>query len=155
MSARRPNISVLVGGTWLYGRVTPGEFSKAIAGTSENHRTFRLNKGTLRGDRSVIVVKGSRVDAWDWLTPEPPARRKARAKPAAQRVVENGNGWIAPPNLTGDQRVQLAADTVRLSDETITMLCIAANVNTVDDLTQASLPAFQEALAAHVAGAVA
>jgi hypothetical protein len=161
-ASSRGKIAVLLPNGWLYGVVSRGEFSKAI-GTDERYSTFRLSKQSWKGGRSVVTVKGSHVSAWDWLTPEPPARRKKAAKPAAKApdpvytVAEYRErfGVESVPNLTPEQRVCLAEDIGGLSEETIAMLCIAANVNTVDDLTQHTLPAFREALAAHVAGAVA
>lgn len=54
--------------------------------------------------------------------------------------------------LTAEQRTEVD-DAIRGLDQTTgSMLCIAAGVDSTDKLTQASLPAFREALAAHKAG---
>lgn len=153
--ATRPNISVLVGGVWLHGRVTPGEFSKAIGG-GEHQRTFKLNKGTLRGAPSVVIVKGARVDAWDWLTPEraKPKRRAAKPRAADNRPVVALADHVPALKtaLTDAEREQIAAAERDLDENALAMICIAIGVHSTDGLTQATFPAFQDAVAAHMAG---
>ena len=56
--------------------------------------------------------------------------------------------------LTDEQRMDVAGLCGPLDENAIAMLCIAAGVEDVGELTQATLPAFEEALAAHVAGVV-
>jgi hypothetical protein len=53
--------------------------------------------------------------------------------------------------IGAQERYDLADELRGLDEQAIAMLCIAANVNSVPDLTQATLPAFREALAAHMA----
>jgi hypothetical protein len=146
----RGKIAVLLPNGWLYGTVNRGEFAKAI----ESERTFRLSKTGWRAGPSVVVVKGSHVAAWDWLTPAP-AKRKRAAKPKAARSngITEGVVFAAAP-LTADQRDGLRVELSRLNSEAITMLSIAAGVEAPSELTQATLPAFREALAAHMAGMV-
>ena len=57
--------------------------------------------------------------------------------------------------LDAKQRKDLDADLHDLDENTLSMLCIAADVDSVGELTKDTLPAFQEALAAHVAGVTA
>jgi hypothetical protein len=145
----RGKIAVLVSGGWLYGSVNRGEFAKAIA--PESHRTFRLSKHGWKAP-SLVVVRGSHVDAWEWQVTAPAKRKrpaKPRRDPAEDIIMQDIR---AVTLLSKDQQADLAAATQDLTAEAIAMLCIAANVNSVDDLTQATLPAFREALAGYVAG---
>lgn len=57
--------------------------------------------------------------------------------------------------LTGEQRTEVEDATRELDQTAGSMLCIAAGVDSTDKLTQATLPAFREALAAHKAGVAA
>jgi len=66
---------------------------------------------------------------------------------AAVGVIYSG-----PMSLTDEQRSDIAAATHGLDDTAMQMLCLAAGVDRLDELTQATLPAFREALAAHMAG---
>jgi hypothetical protein len=95
----RGKIAVLLSGTWLYGTVNRGEFSRAIA--PESHRTFKLaKKGWRAGSSSVVIVVGSHVAAWDWQTPAP-ARRKAKAASKLEPVT--------PAEISDEDREALAA----------------------------------------------
>jgi hypothetical protein len=83
----------------------------------------------------------------------------ARASEAHEGLLGGGmklGGVVfADPSISAEQRAELAARTHDLDENALGMLCIAAGVDHPDELTQATLPAFNEALAAHVAGAVA
>lgn len=169
MSARG-KIAVLLPNGWLYGTVNRSEFSRAISARGvENRLTFRLSKTGWRAGRSFVTVVGAQVDAWDWYTPvTTQAKRKTPAK-AAPAHRQNTNGVLASGKpaalrraediavIRGDKLTpfalgELAAETLSLDANAVRMLCIAANVNSIDELTQATLPAFLEALAAHRAG---
>lgn len=146
MASTRGEINVLVSGVWLYGSANRLEFTRAI-GTDERYPTFRLTKRR-RHDRSIfyVTVKGAHVNAWDWVTPAPAKRRKARAKPAANGLVTVGA--IVGGPLSDEQRAALEASTDGLDENTLRMLCIhAAGVDSVDELTQATIGPFREALA--------
>jgi hypothetical protein len=137
----RARIRVLVSsGNWLYGIVNRAEFERAVA-DDENHTTFKLWKRDWdTGVTSVWTVLGSHVDAWHWKTPAAPARRKKGSK-----VGANG------ATLTTGQLADLVAETAGLNDNTVAMLSIAAGVDSIGALTQATLPAFREALAGYMA----
>jgi hypothetical protein len=132
----RAKVEILMSGEWLYGSVNRGEFAKAIAPDAK--RTFKFTRWHRRGGASVAIIRGWLVEGWDWETPPVPAKR--RAKPHRR----------AP--ITVDTLARLIEDLSGIPDETRSMLCIAANVDSVDQLTQATLPAFREALAAHRVG---
>jgi hypothetical protein len=138
---------VLVSGLWLYGTVNRREFERAVSG-NDNHPTFRLSKRGWRASSAPEVV-GSHVAAWDWLASAAPARRKRPAKAAGIRGANEHSGF-AP--LTNGQLTDLVAETAGLDDNAVAMLSVAAGVDSIDQLTQASLPAFREALAGYMAG---
>lgn len=93
----RGKIAVLVAGVWLYGSVNRGEFAKAIA--PESHRTFKLSKkGWRAGSSSVVTVKGSSVDAWDWYVTPPKRKRPAKARPEP----------VTPAEISDEDRRALA-----------------------------------------------
>ena len=98
MPGPRGKIAVLMSGTWLYGSVNRGEFSRAIG----NNKTFKLSKrGWRTGSSSVVIVLGSHVAAWEWQAPAP-ARRKA--KPAASKSEP-----VTPAEISDEDREALAA----------------------------------------------
>lgn len=145
-TSTRGKITVLVSGIWLYGTANRLEFARAV-GSDERYSTFRLTKHRWEGGVKIVSIVGSRVGAWEWLTaPATKARPKRRASTKAARKAPDSLA------LTADDRSELALDIEHLDPETVSMLCIAANVNSVGGLTQASLPAFREALAAYSAG---
>lgn len=83
---------------------------------------------------------------------------QADAQPeAASKYAGNGilveSGKPGDNLLSDDQRVDLHAAIHDLDVSTVGMLCIAAGVDEPGELTQATLPAFREALAALLAGA--
>jgi phage recombination protein Bet len=72
-----------------------------------------------------------------------------RAIPAGI-IVREGEEVVL---ISDEDRADVAAATHGLDESTLALLCIAANVNSVSELTQATLPAFRAALAAHMVGA--
>lgn len=132
----RAAIRVLVSsGSYLYGAVNRAEFERAV----ENRTDFRLwKRDWATGASSVWTVPGSHVDAWQWKTPAAPARRKKATKP---RVTKP---------LTQKQAVDLSTNIEFLDENALAMLCLAAGVDSIEALTQATLPAFREALAGYM-----
>jgi hypothetical protein len=156
MTVARGKIAVLTQGIWLYGTVNRREFAHAVSVQGvEMRRTFKLTKTGWSTGRRTIPIVGAHVASWDWQIA--PVKRKRAAKPRRDPVTprQADRNIFAGLPLSDEQHRELAADTRGLSEETVAMLCIAANVNSLDELTQASLPAFREALAAHMAGTVA
>jgi hypothetical protein len=153
MPSTRAKVEILMSGEWLYGSVNRGEFAKAIAPDAK--RTFKFTRWHRRGGASVAIIRGWLVEGWDWETPPVPAKRKASTKPRRVESAKNGNGMVdiaSVKSLSKEGRVCLNEDLSGIPDETRSILCIAADVNSVDELTPASLPAFREALAAYEAG---
>jgi hypothetical protein len=148
----RAKVEILMSGEWLYGSVNRGEFAKAIA--PEAKRTFKFTRWHRRGGASVAIIRGWLVEGWDWETPPAPAERRKAARKTAQTgaLADISVDTIVNAPLTAEQRVCLNEDVAGIREEPLAMLCIAANVNSVDDLTQGTLPAFCEALAAYGAG---
>jgi hypothetical protein len=160
-ASTRGKIAVLVSGVWLYGRANRLEFARAV-GSDERYPTFQLTKHRWEGGLEVVPVVGRHVGSWKWATPEvhaKPKRRaaKSRAMPAAARhatdVIRGANEHSGHAPLTAGQATDLVMETADLPANTVAMLCIAAGVYSMDQLTQATLPAFREALAANRAGA--
>lgn len=139
-------VEILMSGEWLYGSVNRGEFAKAIAPDAK--RTFKFTRWHRRGGASVAVIRGWLVEGWDWETPRAPVKRKARTKPTT-RIIRGANEYSGSAPLTEAQNTDLLNAIDGLDPNAVAMLCIAANVISVDYLTQATLPVFREALAAY------
>jgi hypothetical protein len=139
----RAKIAVLLPSGWLYGTVNRAEFERAVS-DPKKHWTFRLSKRGWHAS-SVVDVLSRQVDAWDWMTPAAPARRKRPTNGVAP----------APPALsssscTPEQRAEVAEAIRDIDQNTRSMLCVAAGVDSIDHLSQATLPAFKEALAGYM-----
>jgi len=133
----RAKIAVLLPSGWLYGTVNRAEFDRAVS-DPKKHRTFRLSKRGWHGNTSVVDVISSHVDAVDWQAPATPVRRKKAAK---LRVTKP---------LTQKQAVDLSTNIEFLDENALAMLCLAAGVDSIEALSQATLPAFREALAGYM-----
>ncbi|HTZ63494.1 MAG TPA: hypothetical protein VMB51_05265 [Solirubrobacteraceae bacterium] len=122
-----------------------------------------LDHGDSAGSQGDVEVEpvaapepdSSDEEAWpglqvSWVPPSDPA---AAAECAEQQLRESGAlDGITNAFLTPEQRAELECDTADLDPAALPMLCLAAGVDSLDDLTQASLPAFRAALEAHAAG---
>jgi hypothetical protein len=142
----RGKLSVLlVSGVRLYGTANRLEFARAI-GSDERYPWFKLTKHRFEGGVKVIPVRGDHVSSFDWVTPAPAKRRKARAKPAANGLVTVEAIVGGPLSILDGEH--LAEETKDLDENALRMLCIeAAGVDSIDELTQATVGLFREALA--------
>lgn len=134
----RGKIALLVSGQWLYGTVNRAEFSKAT-GDEPTRTRFTLTKQGWRAGRSAVTIIGAHVAAWEWQVPA----ARAVAKPKAKRAARP---------LTLAQAGELEASIRGIDANALRMVCVAAGVDSISELTQVTLPAFQGALAAHKAG---